>query len=101
MDRWPGGRSSPRRLPIALELPQERASLRDLERRAPLAGVVKEAAAGLGTQLVVRHLPLDQARGLEARVAERLAHVATRSEERRVGTECRSGGWTDAREGTG
>src|SRR5256885_2240460 len=110
-DRSRGSRSR-RRLPVALELAEQRADLRRLEGVTPVARVVEEAAPGLGAELVVRHLLLDEARGLEAVVAERLAHVAARaiqdvhtapvdeledsdrgvarSEERRVGEEGRS-----------
>src|SRR5262249_53713605 len=67
---------SSRRVPLALELPQQRANLRGLERLAPIARVVEKAASGLGPEVVFGHLPLDEARRLEPIVAERLAHVA-------------------------
>src|SRR5262245_10305889 len=69
------GRLSRRRLPVALQLAQQRADLGRLEGLASLAGIVEEAAAGLRAELVVRHLLLDELRGLEALVAERFTHV--------------------------
>src|SRR5688572_3313510 len=69
------GNSSRLLPPVALELAQQRADLLRLERVATLAGVIEEAAAGLRTELVVRHLLLDEPRRLEPIVAQRLAHV--------------------------
>src|SRR5206468_2741162 len=70
--------SSSRRLPPALELPEQIAHLRRLERFAPLARVVEEAAAGLRAELVARDLLLDQPGRAEAVVAERPGQEAAR-----------------------
>src|SRR5258705_11838072 len=58
------------RAPVATELPEQGPHLRALERLALVAGVVEEPAAGLRSELVPRHLLLDQPRGPEAIVAE-------------------------------
>src|SRR5436309_12320959 len=65
----------------SLQLPEQRADLRGLERLAPVARVVEEPAPGLGAKFPPRDLLLDQARWLEPVVAERLGEEAARTVE--------------------
>src|SRR5439155_9992745 len=65
----------------SLQLPEQRADLRGLERLAPVARVVEEPAPGLGAKFPPRDLLLDQARWLEPVVAERLGEKAARAVE--------------------